>query len=247
MVISPKHRLFQPLARLSRVRLRVRARALYAIPKRWRGRVVSVLPDAFRLEEMRRDFWDRFYDGRNPDPFGFDGSLEEAMKFDRTLALCGDGPFDRALEVGCSVGTFTEALAPRCGALLAVDIAPDAARRAADRLAAATHVTCEARDLSKEFPVGPFDLIVVSDVLYYWTVEEIKTAFRRAEDTLAPGGRLVAMHYVPRMGSLLDGGEVHDILASASRLPHTLSTVEEFGEGRPYRVDCYERPAEAGA
>ena len=43
-------------------------------------------------------------------------------------------PLGRVLEIGCSVGTFTEALAPRCSDLLAIDISKRAVERAAERL-----------------------------------------------------------------------------------------------------------------
>ncbi len=49
-------------------------------------------------------------------------------------AIRGEKQFASALEVGCAEGLFTEALAPRCESLLAVDISPVALSRAGCRL-----------------------------------------------------------------------------------------------------------------
>jgi hypothetical protein len=61
----------------------------------------------------------------------------------------------------------------------------------------------------------------------------------RFEAALAAGGALVVAHYVPRMGSLLSGDEVHDTLREHTTLVPTLGERAEFGEGRTYRIDRY--------
>lgn len=222
---------------------RVLWRALYALPSRLRSRLASMIPEFLGPPALRgsTDF-DRLYGG-SEDPWGFDAHPEERLKFARTLDLCGPGPFGRALEIGCSIGTFTELLAPRCTSLLATDISKRAVRTALGRLGAFPQVTCEVRDLRQEFPEGPFDLIVASDVLYYWTIDEIVVVLRRIEQGLAPGGTLVALHYTSRIRALLNGNEVHDLLAQESRLDHVFTDETEFGDGRKYRVDLFARPA----
>ena len=64
---------------------------------------------------------------------------------------------------------------------------------------------------------------------------------RRIEAALDDGGAFVAVHYVPRMGSLLNGDEAHDVLAAHTTLRHVLAERTEFGAGRTYRVDRFER------
>ena len=77
----------------------------------------------------------------DPDPWDFETSDYERAKYAATLAACGAGPFDRALELGASIGVLTERLAPRCGALVAIDVAPTAIAQARGRLAGLRHVT----------------------------------------------------------------------------------------------------------
>jgi len=180
--------------------------------------------------------------GSAVDPFGFDRNSEEVLKFQRTLELCGNGPIGRALEIGCSEGAFTALLASRCESLLAVDISHIAIERARARFRELAHVECEVRVLPAEFPDGPFDLIVASDVLYYWPIADVVSNLPRIEDALVPGGVLVALHYVPRMGTLINGDEVHDALVRYTGLEQVESERLEFGAGRPYRIDRFVRP-----
>lgn len=211
-------------------------------PRSW---IVRRIPTRLVGDVMRagstRDpaYFERIYT-ESDDPYGFDSKPLEQLKFARLLEVCGDGPFERALELGCAVGTFTELLAPRCRELVAVDISAAAVERAAERLAGFPGVRCEARNLPRDFPPGSFDLIVASDVLYYWTKADVEAAVERFASVLTPGGALVAAHYVPPWGVLLTGDEAHDILRATTTLQHVLEERIEFGRDRPYRVDRYE-------
>ena len=185
-------------------------------------------------------YFERIYT-ESADPYGFERNDFERLKFDRVLELCGDGPFERVLEIGCSVGSFTARLAPRCRELVAVDISHAAVARAAERVAAYPGVRCEVRNVPADLPSEPFDLIVASDVLYYWTRADVESAARRFAELMVPGGALVAAHYIPPWGVLLTGDEVHDILRDTVPLQHVHAEQIEFGAGRPYRLDRYER------
>jgi hypothetical protein len=55
------------------------------------------------------------------------------------------------------------------------------------------------------------------------------------------GGAFVAAHYVPRMGSILNGDEVHSLLAMRTRLTHVVAERTEFGERRACRIDRFEQ------
>lgn len=181
--------------------------------------------------------WERFYAER--DPYGLGRSDYEREKYQRTLDTIGAGPFSRALEVGCSVGVFTGLLAPRCRALLAVDISENAVQQARRALAGREGVVCERRTLPAGMPDGPFDLIVCSDVLYYWPIPDLRRGLGAFEAALAPGGALVAVHYTGKAerGTPLDGNVVHDLLARESRLEHAGALVYE-----KYRIDRFVKP-----
>ncbi|HYH73267.1 MAG TPA: class I SAM-dependent methyltransferase [Nocardioides sp.] len=219
--------------------IHARGRMIFAVPDRWRGRVAAALPARLVPPEMRPGFFDDFFD--EGDPFGFDRHPEEKLKFDRTLEVCGEGPLGRVLELGCAVGTFTEVLAPRAEDVLALDVSQAAVDQVLERTRAFSNVRAVAMSIPREFPDGTFDLVVASDVLYYLPVVELQRCVDRIEASLAPGGAFVAVHYVPRMGSVLNGDEAHDVVVAHTGLEHVLSERTEFGSGRPYRVDRFEK------
>ena len=77
---------------------------------------------------------------RHPDPWGYTDSAYERDKYAATLEACGPGPFARALELGGSIGVFSELLAPRCQSLTTIDGAPTAVAQAERRLARSPNV-----------------------------------------------------------------------------------------------------------
>ncbi len=202
--------------------------------------MAAVLPSRLAPALTKPQLIDQFFDSGG-DPFGFDVNPNEQTKFQRTLEVCGNGNLGRVLEIGCAVGSFTELLAPRVTDLLAIDVSEAAIQQARERMSGHPNVHPEVRALPADFPDGPFDLIVASDVLYYLTVEELETCLTLIEKRLAPGGALVAVHYIPRVGTLLNGNELHDFLADRTTMLHTLDERIELGQGRPYRVDRYEK------
>ncbi|MCW2954841.1 MAG: Methyltransferase type 12 [Conexibacter sp.] len=178
---------------------------------------------------------------RAADPWDYESSVYEQEKYARTLAAIGPGPFPRALELGCSVGVFTALLAPRCTHLLAVDGAPTALARARARLATPgrTNVAFELRTLPHELPDGRFDLIVASELLYYWTADLLAATLPRIEHALARGGRLVAVHWRGRLSDgRLDGDGVHTLLHERMTLDHGAEHVTAA-----YRLDAFDRPS----
>ena len=171
----------------------------------------------------------------NPDPWDFETSAYEHQKYERTLAALGDRRYGRAFEAGCSIGVFTAMLAERCDELLAVDIAQAAVDSASERLAAFDHVRVERRTLPGAWPAGPFDLVVCSELLYYWDRATLDEALGVIAESVAPGGRLVAVHYRPPSSiDPLTGDVVHALLRERLALGHVGSEVND-----QFRIDVF--------
>lgn len=218
---------------------RTRNAVLYGIPGRWRGRVVAALPAHLVPAEMRPGYFEHLFD--EGDPFGFDNHPEERLKFQRTLEVSEPNVRGRVLEIGCAVGSFSEHLASHAADLLALDVSRAAVEQTAQRLRDPPNARTAVMSVAEQFPEETFDLVVASDVLYYLSVDDLQRSVRRIEDGLADGGAFVAVHYVPRMGTLLHGDEVHDLLNAQTTLRHVLGERVEFGAGRRYRADRYEK------
>lgn len=186
-------------------------------------------------ERLDRDYFEGLY-AESRDPWGFETSEYERRKYERTLGTLAHRRYNRALEVGCSIGVFTAMLAPLCDELLAVDVSERALAVARERLAGFPHVRAELRRLPEETPEGPFDLIVASEVMYYWPEDVMLAALGRFEEVLAPGGSLLAVHWRKETKTYpLQGDEVHELLLEHTRLTNTTTIIEP-----EYRLDLFE-------
>jgi len=176
----------------------------------------------------------------DPDPWRFETSPYEQAKYAQTLTALGPDSrrFHRALEAGCSIGVFTELLAPRCDDLLAVDASPTAVAHARERLAGSDHVHVDHRVLPEDLPDGPFDLVVCSEILYYWSADPLRELLARLEALVSPGGSLLAVHWRPQTRTYpLLGDDVHRILSAQTHLLHGYQLVDDL-----YLIDRYDRP-----
>ncbi|MBA3614776.1 MAG: methyltransferase [Rubrobacteraceae bacterium] len=187
---------------------------------------------------LGREYFEGLY-AESGDPWDFETSEYERNKYERTLEVLGERQFERALEAGASIGVFTEMLADRCDELLAVDVSERAVAAARERLSGRRRVRVERRTLPEEMPEGPFDLIVASEVLYYFTREDLIAALETFEHELARGGSLLAVHWRRETRTYpLQGDEVHELLMRHTRLQNTRTIVEP-----DYRLDLFEDPA----
>lgn len=144
------------------------------------------------------------------DPWNYGKSWYERRKRALTLAALPEESYERGLEVGCSIGTLTAELAPRCRNLLGLDASGTAVRRAGDLLAGTPGVRVEQRVLPGSWPEGTFDLVVVSEVGYYLAPAELAQLWDRLAAALEPGGTLLLCHWRhPIEGWELDGDTVH--------------------------------------
>lgn len=176
-------------------------------------------------------YFDRMY-AANDDPWHFETSAYEREKYDATIAALGGRSFTSGFEIGCSIGVLTARLAQSCAALLSVDINERALDRARERCRELTNVRFERLIVPREFPEGPFDLIVVSEVAYYWSDEDLAAAIDRIAG--APTGTTVVLvHYLPKVADYpRDGDDVHAAFLADARFACEFSSRAER-----YRID----------
>ncbi len=174
---------------------------------------------------------------RSDDPWEFATSAYERAKYDDTLRSLTRPLYPEALEIGCSVGVFTERLAPRCGQLLATDVSSKAL--------AAAQIRCQ-RFLNVHFEqvVAPpkdllkiYDLIVMSEVGYYWSLEDLGKAADEICDHLSFEGQLILVHWLPFVEDYpLTGDEVHNYFLERADLRWLDGHRHE-----EYRLDLFRR------
>jgi len=172
------------------------------------------------------------------DPWGFESSWYEQRKRAVTLSCLPTARLGRVLEVGCSTGVLTAELASRADAVVATDVSAEAVDRARRRLSRFEGVEVLRRRAPQEWPDGEFDVVVLSEIGYFWQPEELDEALSRAVGCLSPHGVLLLCHWRhPVQGWPLDGDAVH---ASARRLPGTTVVVSHVEQD--FRVDVLARP-----
>lgn len=154
-------------------------------------------------------WFDGFY-SRHDDPWGFDSRWYEERKRAVLLASLPARRYDRVLELGCATGALTARLAERCTSLTAVDAADEAVARARSRLKGFDHVEVRQAVLPREWPEGQFDLIVFSEIGYYWDAPDLARALRSMRGSLTEDGQIVACHWRHRVADhRVTGDGVH--------------------------------------
>jgi SAM-dependent methyltransferase len=146
------------------------------------------------------------------DPWQFDSNPYERSKYEYTLHLLNGRVYSRALEVGSAEGVFTELLSPLCEKLIAMDVSSAAVERARERLSRTENVSVIKASLPHEMPEGKFDLIVVSDVLYYFPKDVLIALIGQLAARLKLGGVLFALHYLGDIKMPVSGYDVHELL-----------------------------------
>lgn len=141
------------------------------------------------------DYFDALY-AADADPWRFETSAYEQAKYAETIAALPARRYRSAVELGCSIGVLTEQLAARCDAVLGLDVAQAPLRRAAKRCAALPHVRFEQRRLPAELPDGRFDLVMVSEVLYYFDPPTLAQLADGIRQIAQPGADLVLVHWL---------------------------------------------------
>lgn len=147
---------------------------------------------------------------READPWHYATRWYERRKRALTVAALPEEHYAAGLEIGCSIGTLTAELAPRCTTLLAVDASGIALQQAAERLAPFPGVTLQQRTLPDAWPDGKYDLVVLSEVGYYFAPAEYDQLLENIRSCMQSGGTLLLCHWRhPIAGWTLDGETVH--------------------------------------
>ncbi len=90
---------------------------------------------------------------------------------------------------------LTAALAPRCDTLVALDVAEAALDQARARCRDLPHLRLLKAQVPGEWPEGTFDLILLSEVVYYLDAADVARLARPVSgESLVPGGDVVLVH-----------------------------------------------------
>lgn len=178
------------------------------------------------MTRTSRETFERLY-REDTDPWGLATRWYEQRKYALTVASLPQARYRSGFEPGCSIGVLSQQLAPRCDRLLAADHVVEAAAAADRRLRAFAHAHAEQRDLPEEWPDGPFDLLVLSEVAYYFDAEELAMLMQTAVHSLEAGATVVAVHWRGTTAYPLTGDATHRVIGDTPGLVPMVHHEEE--------------------
>lgn len=131
----------------------------------------------------------------DPDPWDYESSPFEAHKRSLLLKHVGLGPRGRVLELACANGVTTQTLMKVALRTAALDGSSTAIAQAQARLGNVGRLRLLHANLPDGMPRERFDLIVVSEIVYYLGSTAARRLAEGVADRIAPGGRVVVLHH----------------------------------------------------
>ncbi len=175
---------------------------------------------------------------QSDDPWGFKTRWYEHRKRLLTLACLPSEHYAYGFEPACANGELAAKLAQRCTRLMVSDGVDQAVVLARKRLKEHINVEVHQGWMPRDWPQKTFDLIVLSEFLYYLKAEDIEQIAYHAQSTLLPGGVIVACHWRhPIEDCILTGDDTHTLLQHCLSFPNQCQIVEPdfrldvWGEG----------------
>jgi hypothetical protein len=163
------------------------------------------------------------------DPWDVGTKWHDLRKYAVTVASLPRERYRRCYEPGASIGTLSRMLAGRCDEVLATDSVPEAVDLALRNTADLPNVRVERAELPADLPGGLFDLVVIGDLLYYLSGDDLTATLDGLVDRLEPGGDLVSVHFRDREnGGNYDGFNAHAALLATAGLEPVVHHEDEW-------------------
>ncbi len=181
-----------------------------------------------------RAHFQRIYDA-NDDPWNYQQSDYEKAKRHATIAALEGRRFRSAIEVGCSIGALTRRLADHCDRLLAVDFIEKALAAAQIACADKANVTFVNARIPSAWPEGGFDLIVLSEVLYFLSNTDNRSLVRRCGTSLTSDGEILLVNWLGKSSDDPCSGDAAAtrFIAAAQSCARVTADVRSMG----FRID----------
>jgi predicted TPR repeat methyltransferase len=190
-----------------------------------------------RRQTISPEYFEDLYAG-DSDPWKFESSDYEREKYAATLAALPAARYGSVLEIGCSIGVLTHQLASRCERLLAIDAASTPLIKARRRCQADEHVEFARMFVPGEWPLGTFDLILLSEVLYYLDAGDLADLAAKVATSLSSHGAVVLVHWTGATNYPLTGDEAASLFIDHLRDGVQIVRVDQQPK---YRLDVLVR------
>lgn len=182
------------------------------------ARVETFVMASRRRSDVAPQF-DAMLDDGGDDPWRLDTSPYERRRLELILACLGRPHYSTVLEIGCSTGQLTEALAKRADEVIAMDASPKALAVAEGR-AGSDGVRWVLGAAPADLPDVDADLVLLSEVGYFLDGPDLLSTLRAARHRLRPDGEIVVANWRrPTERIPLDGTTVQAQAVAMMDLP----------------------------
>jgi len=187
-------------------------------------------------ETSKPEFFEAKYSER-ADPWDFAKSDYELGRYDAIIAALNHRRYKLAFEPGCSIGILTRRLAELSESVVAIDFSATAVAQAAARCSEFPGVEVHCASLP-DYITGPgFDLIVLSEIGYYFRPQEWHSLTARIVEGMDKDAILLATHWLGNSADhQMTGDAVHEILNA-----HTQLILEHSERHGSFRLDRWVR------
>ncbi|MFT4053955.1 MAG: SAM-dependent methyltransferase [Novosphingobium sp.] len=186
---------------------------------------------------MPPEYFEAMFQG-TPDPWDLETSAYEQGKYRHSIEALGTRRYAAGFEVGCAKGVLTRGLAGKAASLLSIDVSGTALRAARRRCADLGHVGFANMRFPVQVPHRNFDLIVLSEVAYYWDDVDLVATGIWLQDHLEPGGDLLLVHWTGETDYPQGGDEVVNKLQAILGKHMSVSIAERHTH---YRLDLWRK------
>ncbi|WP_045746290.1 class I SAM-dependent methyltransferase [Actinoplanes rectilineatus] len=183
------------------------------------------------------DHFTGLYEAKD-DPWDVATKWHNQRKYAVTLASLPQERYHRCYEPGASIGLFTRELAARCDEVLATDSVEGAVQQALANTADLPNVRVVCEQVPAAMPDGVFDLVVIGDLLYYLSADDLETFLTGLLERVETGGDIVALHFRDRGNTSYDGHNVHAAVAARPGLERIVRHEDEW-----FLLDVFRRVA----
>ena len=186
---------------------------------------------------LKPEYFDALY-AADPDPWNFEASPYERAKYALTLNAMRKPRYRSCLEVGCSIGVLTRSLASRCNTVIAVDASLTPIVEARRRCADLPGVRFEQMFVPEQWPDEMFDLILLSEVVYYLSREDVGRLAASVTRSVGSDGSVILVHWTGSTDYPLSGDEAVAFFIERMGSAWVVARTDRYAE---FRLDVLSR------
>jgi hypothetical protein len=165
-----------------------------------------------------KEFFENKY-SENSDPWNFATDSYELQRYNTIYNAISHQRYQNVFEPGCSIGVLSEKLSLIADHVQAFDISSRAVEIAKSRCFKLKNVTVRCTSITKEIPLPKTDLIIISEIGYYFEKLDLERILKRLLMSCDKEVVIVASHWLGNSKDhLLSGDEVHETINSISGL-----------------------------